>query len=164
MRLKLIDQANTAGKQDVGKSVATLALSAARKADSDELTKAATLSILEPGAEHPETDATLIEAPAPRVYLDDLEESDVHIGDGKLGKHGSGPDSDDSQCFVLGKVPVHSLLPHPPPNGVSSVSYQLAARFSRFHSTVAIADGKGRITPLTFRVAAMDVYSGNPAQ
>ena len=31
--LKLIDQANTAGKQDVGKSVVTLALSAARKAD-----------------------------------------------------------------------------------------------------------------------------------
>ena len=90
--LKLIDQANTSGKQDVAKSVVTLALSAARKADSDELTKAATLCILEPGAEHPETDATLIEATAPRVYLDDLEESDVHIGDGKLGKHGRGPD------------------------------------------------------------------------
>ncbi len=46
--LKLIDQANTAGKQDLARSVVTLALSAARKAENDALAKTATLCVLEP--------------------------------------------------------------------------------------------------------------------
>ena len=57
--LKMIDQANTAGKQDVAKSVVMLALSAARKAEDDELAKMATMCVLEPGARHSETDAVL---------------------------------------------------------------------------------------------------------
>ena len=148
--LKLIAQANTAGNQDVAKSVVTLALSAARKADDDELAKTATLCLLEPATKHPVTDEPPIGGTATKVYLDDLEESDVRVGYGTLGKHGRGPDS-GSQCMVSGKVPVHSLLLHPFENGASSVSYRLAAQFSRFHSSVAISDGKG-ITPLTFRV------------
>ncbi|MGA2257035.1 MAG: hypothetical protein ABSG53_20480, partial [Thermoguttaceae bacterium] len=47
--LKLIERANTIGKQDVAESVAALALSAARKAEDDELAKTATMCILEPG-------------------------------------------------------------------------------------------------------------------
>jgi hypothetical protein len=47
--LKLIEQSNAIGKPDVARSVVVLALTAARKADDDELEKTATLCVLEPG-------------------------------------------------------------------------------------------------------------------
>ena len=56
--LKLADQANSAGKQDVAKSAVTLALSAARKADDSELAKTATMCILEPGTKPIALDAS----------------------------------------------------------------------------------------------------------
>ena len=141
---KLIDQANSVGKQDVAKSLVVLALAAARKAEDEELVKTAAMYVLEPETKH-------VATVQPRVYLDDLKEFDVHVGWGTLGKHGNNTDPGD-MVLVNGKVPLHSLFPHPPSDGASSVSYDLAAQFSRFHSTVAIADDARPYTSQTFRV------------
>ena len=77
--LKLVEQAGAAGKPDVAKSVAALALSAARKAEDDELASAATMYFLEPGTKPAvaknssgdNQDAASANRPAPRLAVPD---------------------------------------------------------------------------------------------
>ena len=150
--LKLIEQASDVGEQEVAKGIVTLALVAARKADDDELAKRATIYVLEPGAKPSESaHEPFVGSKNAKVYLDDLEESDVRVGFGGAGKHGRGTDQ-STQCRVNGVAPAHSLVPHPFSDGESSVSYQLDDQFRRFHSTVAVQDDHHPGTPMTFRV------------
>ena len=74
------------------------------------------------------------------VFLDDLNETEVKIGYGRLGKHGSGPERSGSPALVHGIKPNHSLCPHPFQHGTSSVSYALNSQFSIFSGTATVAD------------------------
>jgi hypothetical protein len=69
--LKLVDEANAAGRRDAAKDMVALALSAARKAGDDSLAKMATLCFLEPGAKF---------APADMALLDNRETSTADRG------------------------------------------------------------------------------------
>ena len=79
--VKLIDQAISAGKQDIAKTTATVALSAARNADDDELVQTATMCVLEPGAKPVVTDPAADPFP------------DGHAGPGPLGPDAAGQQS-----------------------------------------------------------------------
>ena len=89
--------------------------------------------------------------PSGPEYLDDLDEFDVKLGWGKLGKHGAGPD-EGSRILIRGINLSNSIVAHPPGNGASSISYRLAAAYSTFKGTVTVPDRIIMKTPLTFRV------------
>lgn len=73
------------------------------------------------------------------VYLDDLEEFNVRVAVGTLGKHGAMHEGKEF-ALIDGVRPKHSLLPHPPARGASSVCYQLDRKYRSFSGTATVAD------------------------
>ena len=85
-----------------------------------------------------------------RIWLDDLPERDVHVGWGRLGKHGQAG---------FENVPI-DLNGIPSPHGLgadpdSTVTYQLDKKYRTFRSTAAVNDSTGGFErPVLFRVEA----------
>ena len=84
------------------------------------------------------------------VWLSDLPEHDVHVGQGQFGKNGRAG-------FVNATIAVNGVAsPHwvgtYPPN--ATVSYDLDKRYRSFHATVTINDSSpgGAHVPILFRV------------
>ena len=97
------------------------------------------------------TDRAVGGNPTP-VYLDDLEEIDVKIGYGKLGKHGEDGAGANRKFSVRGITLTHALYTHPPSDGSSSVSYRLGETYSTFRGIVTVTDDSNPRVPLIFRV------------
>jgi hypothetical protein len=74
------------------------------------------------------------------VFLDDLAEQDVIVGQGTLGKHGDAGYFPPGKVKVRGVQPPHAVSMHPPTNGSSTVSYNLDGKYRTFTSIAAIMD------------------------
>ena len=84
------------------------------------------------------------------TWLDDLAETDVHVGVGQLGKHGAGRYG--GKCQLHGTDIPHSLCTYPPEKGTAYVTYKLDGSYRTFKAMVALVDTGNPPTPLTFRV------------
>lgn len=107
-----------------------------------------------------------------RVYLVDLEEFDVKVGHGKLGKNGF---MGFSEAGKAGEIPVtvngrrfgKSLAAHPPTNGESIVKYRLGKTAIDFRAGVAISDsGKDVRTAPIFSILGdgKELWSSKPVR
>lgn len=74
------------------------------------------------------------------VFLDDLAEQAVSVGQGSLGKHGDAGYFPPGKVKVRGVQPPHAVSMHPPTNGSSTVSYNLDGKYRTFTSIAAIMD------------------------
>jgi hypothetical protein len=91
-------------------------------------------------------------AASSRVFLSDMDESDVVVADGWWGKKGTarGP----VKIAVDGVRAYNGLCTHPATNSFAHVCYALEGKFERFNTGVALNDtslNEGR-TPVTFIV------------
>lgn len=89
------------------------------------------------------------------TYLDDLNEFDVTLGWGKVGKHGDGPEQ-GSAILVRGLKPKNSIVAHPPETGSAFLSYRLDGNYSLLTGSVTVPDGFVMQTPITFRILGDD--------
>ncbi len=85
-----------------------------------------------------------------RVWLTDLPERDVHVGWGRLGKHGQA--GFENVPVALNGIPSpHGLGTHPD----STVSYQLDKKYRTFRAVAAVNDSTaGFERPVLFRIEA----------
>ena len=87
--LKLIDQAMAAGKQDIAKRAAAMALRAARKSDDDLLAANATLGLLDPAAERKVKLVGGEKSPAASRYIQILPRVELRgQSGGRVGQEG----------------------------------------------------------------------------
>ena len=74
------------------------------------------------------------------VFLDDLAEQAVSVGQGTFGKHGDAGYFPPGKVKVRGVQPPHAVSMHPPTNGSSTVSYNLDGKYRTFTTIAAIMD------------------------
>jgi serine/threonine-protein kinase len=105
-----------------------------------------------------EDDGASAPAAGKRVYLSDLNESDVVVGYGRFGKKGATGLAEAAEIVVNGVPAPHGLSLHPPARGSSRVTYRLGKRYRTFNGTAAINDlpAGGSRSPLTFLVYGDD--------
>jgi endo-alpha-N-acetylgalactosaminidase len=96
------------------------------------------------------------------AFLSDLPETDVRIGWGTFGKHGTA--YDNQRIIVKGVLSPNGLFMHPPSNGSAHVTYRLGKRYQTFKAAAAIMDTETPATALIFKVIGdgKDLWQSQP--